>query len=232
METKEEIRNLVLSAGADICGFANIDRINSAPEGFAPTDVYKDCRSVLVLGLALTKGLSQVSPQLIYNYYNSYIITMVDDLLLRTAKQIEKKFGGFAVPLPSDMAGSWNEETKTAHGILSMKHLAVQAGIGFMGKNTILCNEHFGNLMTIGAILLNIDLPSDNLCKNYCPPKCHICIDNCPAHAINEDGTVNQNLCRPIAYGTTFRGYSTVECNRCRMGCPLRFGVKRPETKK
>jgi hypothetical protein len=42
-----------------------------------------------------------------------------------------------------DMSGSWDEKTLTAHGILSMKHLAVAAGIGFMGKNTLLCNERF-----------------------------------------------------------------------------------------
>lgn len=124
MEQKEEIRNIALSAGADVCGFANIDRINNAPEGFAPTDIYKDCRSVLVLGLALSKGLSQVPPQLIYNYFNNNIVTMVDDLLLRVAKKIENEFDGFAVPLPSDMAGSWNEETKTAHVIARRRYNA------------------------------------------------------------------------------------------------------------
>lgn len=226
METKEQIRDLALNAGADVCGFTSIDHLINAPEGFAPTDIYQDCRSVLVLGLALPKGLSKVPPQLIYNYFNGYIVTMVDDLLLRVAKKIEHEFGGFAVPIPSDMSGSWDEKTLTAHGILSMKHLAVAAGIGFMGKNTLLCNERFGNVMTVGAILLSQDLPSDEPCVNHCPPKCRICIDNCPAHAIREDGTVNQTLCRPMAYGTTFRGYDTVECNRCRILCPLRFGVK------
>jgi len=224
---KEKIRELALSAGADVCGFAHIDRFTDLPDEFNPSNVYKDCRTVVVIGKALPKGLSQVNPQLIYNYFNGYLVTMVDDMLLRLARQIEQESGGFAVPIPCDLAGAWDEKTLTAHGIVSVKHLAVQAGIGFMGKNTILCNERFGNLMTVGAILLSIDLPSDALCKNYCPPKCHICIDNCPAHAIREDGTVDQALCRPIAYGKTFRGYGTVECNRCRMLCPLRFGVKK-----
>src|SRR5574344_2510602 len=98
MEIKEEIRNIVLSAVADVCGFANVDRFESAPRGFAPTDVYKDCRSVLVLGVALPKGMSQVAPQLIYNYFNGNIVTVVDDILLRLAKRIEKNYGGFAVP--------------------------------------------------------------------------------------------------------------------------------------
>lgn len=229
---KEKIRELALSAGADVCGFANIDRMTDAPDGFAPTDIVKGCRSMLVLGVALPKGLSQVYPQLIYNYFNGYTVTLVDDILLRVSKKIEAEFDGFAVPLPCDMSGSWDENTLTAHGILSMKHLAVAAGIGFMGKNTLLCNKRFGNMMTVGAILLSHDLSSDELCANYCPPKCHICIDNCPAHAIREDGTVNQTLCRPVAYGTTFRGYGTVECNHCRMLCPLRFGVNKSEISK
>jgi epoxyqueuosine reductase QueG len=232
IETKEKIRNMVLSFGADVCGFTSIDHLTNIPKGFRPTDIYHDCQSILVLGLALPKGLSKVPPQLIYNYFNGYIVTMVDDLLLRVAKEIEHEFGGFTVPIPCDMSGSWDENTLTAHGILSMKHLAVAAGIGFMGKNTLLCNERFGNMMTVGAILLSHNLPSDEPCVNHCPPKCHICIDNCPTHAIREDGTVNQTLCRPAAYGTTFRGYGTVECNRCRMLCPLRFGVNKSEISK
>src|SRR5574344_2489077 len=98
METKEEIRNMALAEGADVCGFAGIERFGDAPRGFAPTDVYKDCRSVLVLGVALPKGMSQVAPQLIYNYFNGNIVTVVDDMLLRLAKRIEKNYGGFAVP--------------------------------------------------------------------------------------------------------------------------------------
>lgn len=229
---KETIRQITLSAGADICGFANIDRFADSPIGFSPSDIYKDCHSILVLGVALPKGLSQVNPQLIYHYFNGYAVTIVDDLLFRVAKLIENKYdGSMALPLPCDMSSSWDETTKTAHGLLSMKHLAVKAGVGFMGKNTILCNEHIGNLLTVGTILLNLDLPSDELCKNLCPPRCHKCIDNCPAHAIRKDGTVNQLLCREHTYKTTFRNYGTTECNLCRMGCPLRFGVKHHSNK-
>lgn len=227
MDEKEKIRSFALSAGADVCGFANVERLKDAPEGFRPNDVYKDCKTVIAMGMALPHGLAYVKPQLIYNYFNGHIVTMLDEILFNVARKVEAEYGCIAVPLPCDMSGAWDEKTLTAHGILSMKHISVRAGIGFMGKNTILCNERFGNLMTVGVVLLNMDLPSDDLCKNYCPPKCHICIDNCPVHAIREDGTVNQTLCRPFAYGTTFRGYDTVECNRCRMGCPLRFGVRK-----
>ena len=88
IETKEKIRNMVLSFGADVCGFTSIDHLTNIPKGFRPTDIYHDCQSILVLGLALPKGLSKVPPQLIYNYFNGYIVTMVDDLLLCVAKKV------------------------------------------------------------------------------------------------------------------------------------------------
>jgi epoxyqueuosine reductase QueG len=224
---KEDIRKMSLSAGADICGFANIDRFTNTPIGYSPIDIYKDCKSVLVLGVAIPRGLSLVNPQLIYGHFNELACSIIDQILFKVAKMIENKYGGYAIPIPSDApVGFWDEETKTGHGLLSMKHAAVLAGIGFMGKNTILCNERFGNQLTVGAILLTHDLPSDELCYNYCLPKCHRCIDNCPVHAIHEDGTVDQKLCRENTYKTTFRNIGTVECNQCRMGCPLRFGVK------
>lgn len=47
---KEIIRQMALSAGADICGFANIDRFKDAPKGYSPTDIYQDCKSVLAQG--------------------------------------------------------------------------------------------------------------------------------------------------------------------------------------
>ncbi|NLI35737.1 MAG: epoxyqueuosine reductase [Bacteroidales bacterium] len=224
---KENIRQMAISAGADVCGFANIDRFKDAPKGYLPTDIYKDCKSVLALGIAIPRGLSFVNPQFIYGHFNELSCPMVDQILFRVARMIEDKYGGYAIPIPSDApVGFWDEETKTAHGLLSMKHIGVLAGIGFMGKNTILCNEQFGNQLTIGAILLTHDLPSDELSQNHCLPKCHKCIDNCPVHAIREDGTVNQKRCRENTYKTTFRNIGTVECNLCRMGCPLKFGVK------
>jgi epoxyqueuosine reductase len=225
---KEEIINIVLSVGADVCGFANVNRFVDFEKGFSPVDIYNDCKSVLVFGLALPHGLSKISPRLIYEHYNELSCPTVDSIAFQVAKIIKRKYECFAVPIPcDDPVGAWDDETKTAHGLLSMKHAAVMAGIGFMGKNTLLTNEQFGNQLTIGAVLLSLDLPSDDLCPNLCIPTCHKCIDNCPVHAINNDGTVTQKLCRENTYLKTFRGISTVECNKCRMGCPLAFGVRK-----
>ena len=223
---KEAIKQVAYDLGADICGIAAIDRFQDAPKGFSPTDIYKDCRSVLSFGVALPKGLLQINPRLVYSHFNGNVICRkVDQIAFDIAQIIEREFKGIAVPVPCDAPNEyWDEETQTAIGLISMKHTAVACGLGQLGKNTLLLTPQYGNRLTLGAVLLNLELESDDLCKSICIPNCHKCIDACPAHAINE-GNVNQGLCRKNTYGMTERGFGTCDCNQCRSKCPLSNGT-------
>jgi epoxyqueuosine reductase QueG len=107
-----------------------------------------------------------------------------------------------------------------------MKHAAVLAGIGTLGKSTLLLNEKYGNLLTLGAVLTDLDLDSDPLAESICIEGCNLCINNCPSQAL--DGQrADQAKCRPNTYGTNARGFDTVNCNKCRVVCPMRFGKKK-----
>jgi epoxyqueuosine reductase QueG len=107
-----------------------------------------------------------------------------------------------------------------------MKHAAVLAGLGALGKSTLLLNEKYGNLLTVGAVLTELDLDSDPFAESICIEGCNICIKNCPTQAL--DGQrADQQKCRQNTYGTDARGFSTVNCNKCRVVCPMRFGRKK-----
>lgn len=223
---EEEIKEMILSKGADVCGIANIDRFDTAPEGFSPKDIYADCKSVIVFGIALPKGLTQVEARLIYGHYNYFLCPEVDRVAIYGAKNLEEEYQAIAVPMPSDSPYEyWEKETMTGRGLISMKHAAVCAGIGEIGKSTLLINPKYGNMLVLGAILTNLDLKSDELCTGVCIRGCHKCMDACPAHAI-ENGSVIQQRCRTNTYSETARGFSTVDCNQCRVVCPMRFGKK------
>lgn len=43
----EEVKSIVRSLGADLCGIASLDRFEDAPEGFHPSDVFPACKSVV-----------------------------------------------------------------------------------------------------------------------------------------------------------------------------------------
>ncbi len=222
---KNDLRKMVLEMGADLCGFAAEDRFKDAPDGFHPTDLYKDCRSVIVFGISIPKGLAYVEPRLIYGHYNYFTCPEVDRVAVNTAKLIENQYGGIAVPLPCDGPYEyWDAEQMEGRGLLSMKHAAVQAGLGTLGKNTLLMNKEYGNRLTIGVVLTNLSIASDELADSICIEGCRLCIDSCPVGALNGE-SVKQKACRPNVYGKTKRGFDTVDCNQCRMICPRRFGV-------
>ena len=84
-----------------------------------------------------------------------------------------------------------DEDKSEGKGLISMKHTAILCGIGVLGKNTLLLNLNpkYGNELTIGAILTDLDLKSDDLCENICIKECHKCIENCPVGSI-QDGKV------------------------------------------
>jgi epoxyqueuosine reductase QueG len=113
-------------------------------------------------------------------------------------------------------------------GILSMRHAAWLAGIGILGKNTLIIDPKFGNMIHIGAILLDVELEGDPMIEDaekLCPEKCRICLDSCPTKALN-GMTVNQLLCRPLSQFKTAKGYALENCNICRKSCPRRFCIR------
>ena len=220
------IKKIFLSLGADVCGIANIDSFNEAPQNFHPKDIYNNCKSVIVFGKIIPRGTALVNPRIIYHHYNDICKDVLDKITFSASNEIERIFNAIAVPLPSDGPYDyWDADQREGKGIISMKHAAVLAGLGYIGKNHLLTNSKYGNMLNIGAVLTNLSLPSDTLVPNMCIDGCSQCIDNCPVGAISEKG-VSQKLCRQYAYETNSRGFEVTNCNNCRVKCPMALGEK------
>jgi len=66
------------------------------------------------------------------------------------------------------------------------KALAAKAGLGFVGKNTLLIHRKFGTFFLISALLTNIDLPKTvGLARIPRCGSCTLCIDACPTNALS-----------------------------------------------
>lgn len=221
----ERIKNIFSDLGADLCGIASIDKFSDAPEGFRPSDIYPECKSVIVFAKALPRGLTKVNPRIIYQHFNSFGPVELDRIAYLAAVEIERGYNCTVVPLPSDGPYDyWDTETLEGRGLISMKHAAVLAGLGTLGKNTLLINRKYGNMLTLGAVLTDLELPSDAPAEEICIKGCRLCLDNCPAGAL--DGrSANQLLCRTNTYENNARGFAVTKCNKCRVVCPRAFGV-------
>ena len=214
------IKKRALRYGADICGIAPVDRFAGAPEGFHPCDIYPDCRSVVVFAARFPLSTLQAKTNAPYTLVRNKLVDKVDWISFNMSNELERE-GLVSIPIPSaDPYDYWDAERNHGRGILSLKHAGVLAGLGILGKNTLLMNERFGNMIWLGAILVSIDLEPDPVtsCEG-CDSECTLCIDSCPQHAL--DGmTINQKLCRDISISFNYGGGSVLSCNICREVCP------------
>ena len=222
---KESIRELFLGLGADVCGFAAVEGFGAAPAGFSPTDLCPECRTVVVFGKALPQSLFSVNPRILYEHAMCTAFLELDRIALEGCTALERQRGAVAVPVPADTPYDvWDPALRRGQGVLSLRHAAVLAGLGTLGKNTLLLSPVYGTRLALCAVLTDLALTPDAPCAEQCVPGCCVCMESCPAQAL--DGvTVNQLLCRANTYETNAKGYDVCNCNICRAKCPHLAGA-------
>ncbi len=81
-----------------------------------------------------------------------------------------------------------------------MEHAwAEKAGLGWIGKNSLLLTKKFGSFVFIGELIVNTELEYNEPVKNLCG-SCQKCIKACPAKAIVSEGVIDAGRC--ISYHT------------------------------
>jgi epoxyqueuosine reductase len=78
--------------------------------------------------------------------------------------------------------------------------VAARAGIGFFGKNTNLLQPRSGSWFFLSEILIDLELPPDNLEIKVSCGTCHRCIDACPTNAFAGPYKLDSRRC--ISYLT------------------------------
>lgn len=73
------------------------------------------------------------------------------------------------------------------------------AGLGWIGKNSLLLTPGFGSYVFIGELIVTAELEYDSPIKEACG-KCRKCIDACPTGAILENRIIDSKKC--ISYHT------------------------------
>ena len=226
MINSKVIKERIIQKGADICGIAPVVRFTDAPKGFHPCDIYSDSKSVIVFGTHFPLSTLQARTNSPYTFVRNMMVETVDQISFQLSRELERE-GIVSIPIPSsDPYDYWDVEQRQGRGILSLKHAGVLAGLGVLGKNTLLLNETYGNMTWLGAVLIDAELePDSRAAYEVCPSGCTVCLDSCPQEAL--DGvTINQRRCRERSNSYTDGGGMLYSCNICRKVCPNHKGIK------
>ena len=119
---------------------------------------------------------------------------------------------------------------------ISDKHWAARAGLGWIGRHTLLVTPRWGTWVNLGEIVTTeecseySDYSEYSEYSDYCA-KCGKCVEACPNHALAPEEPPMMDVRRCTAYYTTHnprplppdldtRGY-TLGCDLCQLACPF-----------
>ena len=119
-------------------------------------------------------------PTLLY-YHHYRQANFFLDRLAFALQQFIQGMGYNALPIPASQVIDWEKQK----GHLSHKEVALNAGLGWVGRNNLLVNHTYGARIRLVTVLTDLPLTHDHPVEVGCY-KCKKCMEVCPAGAIKE----------------------------------------------
>jgi hypothetical protein len=184
---------------------------------------------------AITLLQAYAYPMEIYNPldFHSFLVNKIKPALDASAGRINLflQENGVACHTVTNM----REDPVGLIGEYSQKRAAVRAGLGWIGKNTLLVHPQFGPRVRISTILTSLELEISPGTDMTCPSgksgcgDCAVCVKSCPSQCLKGAGwkpgiersdLIDINLCRER--NDALPGCI---CGVCLLACP--FGIEK-----
>lgn len=230
-EMGEELREYALSLGVELYGLASAaDYAQQFPDKPQPTRFVEDARSVIVIGLPFEPGTvaTVLRPELsglrarateqvgsasaqpigaerfFLAEENGVITHELTWMGYRMARYLRRR-GWRALHLPPSKQ---NARFRTA----PFYHMPAMylAGLGTLGLNASIITPEFGPRVFVTSIITDCPLPTGKPMETELCTRCGLCVENCPAQAIDGEGWKNPFAC--ASYGC---------CGTCIAICPV-----------
>lgn len=223
---KDRITELAGSQFIDELRFIDAGELTEAylgdPRKFAgrqPADIMPAAKTVIIAGIYIGRFVTK--PSGAYGRMSRLVLSGYYANIVRPLRPIReylslKGYEAFVIDGESDEKS------------IPLKGAAVKAGLGWIGKNSLLISSRYGSFLALGAILTDADLSERYpAMKNLCG-SCSKCMDHCPVKAIEIPRQLDRSKCisnlldhsdLTIEPGADTHGYF-FECDICQNICP------------
>ena len=183
-ELTREIKAAAIANGAALVGVAAIESIPTCTPPLQVSKVMLEARSVVVFAIPMLRG-SIESPSLFSAMISTHATYKEEEILeLRLGRLLEERGYRAAMVVPASPI-EMSRETRGLLGDISLRHAAVGAGLGTIGKSRLLLTRKWGPRVRLGAVVTNGPLEADRpIAERFCDD-CDLCVQSCPAQALN-----------------------------------------------
>lgn len=213
MSYTQQIKDFAHSLGFDACGICKAESITDAEKQYAkawlnngyqadmhymenhfdkrcdPTLLVEGAKSVICVALNYYPEQKQAEthPQFAYYAYGKDYHDVMKD-------KLNKLFDYIKSLIPNIEGRAFCDTAPVLE-----RYWAAKAGIGFIGKNSLLIIPKKGSYFFLGELIVDVELEYDTPLSLSCG-NCTRCLDACPTKAIVEPKVINANRC--ISYQT------------------------------
>lgn len=193
---KKKIKDFARHIGADDVGVAAISDYRS-PRSPDIAKLFPEARSMVVLAYRELSNCESSSPQIAMNGRLD-LMAFLRANNYRMTRFLETELNSKAMAVPATFPMEMSRETRGLIADVSLRHAAVAAGLGIFGRNNLVYHPQFKNKVIFSAVLTDLELQSDLPVQDNPCTGCNLCIDNCPAGALNEEGKTDVMKCMKV----------------------------------
>lgn len=154
-------------------------------------------------------------PTLIYKHHYKAANYMLDRAAAAIQVQVTLK-GYRALPVPASQVVDWERNL----GHLSHKAVAVQAGLGWIGKSALFVHPEHRARLRLATVLTDMPLETASPRTDLSCGQCRACIEACPAGAISETGYDRDKCAGKLREFSRMPGIGQSICGVCVKACP------------
>lgn len=220
-----DLQEFQIEVGADAAGIISLENASQEKLVEDALRLLPETNSIVVMAMEIfPEVLNQTSPERITGHVsmNDLYTVHLDYLNSRLTKAAYdiahacRSNGMKALPLS---ARGCPTDTRFLEAVLSYKHAAQAAGLGYIGRNSLLLTHDFGPRVRLSCCLTEAQFKplEKKAITNMCTD-CSICITGCPAGALQmpdeeEAYSINKFAC------ASFRS-AAGGCPECMRLCP------------